>query len=125
MADEITVTASLSYSRGGSKASLSGSGKFDGGNFYVHNIATVGVVEESLFTGEMDPGTGAGEVTGVVMFTNLDETNYVEIGPEPAFYSIKLLPGQSAGPMPWSGDGLYAKANTGALRLEYAFVSQS
>ena len=97
---------------------------FDGGNFYVHNVATIGTTEESLFTGEMDPGTGAAETKGMVMFKNLDTTNYVEIGPEPASYSIKLLAGESAGPMPWSGDGLYAKANTAAVLLEYAFIDQ-
>ena len=117
MADELTVGTSWTYSKNGSTRSLpaesaqwdvSGSGK-------IENIQNIGfAAHEALILGEV-------ATPGFAYFKNLDATNYVQIGVDVAAAFVpfvKLLPGQSA--QVWLGTTApYAKANTGAVLLDY------
>jgi hypothetical protein len=63
---------------------------------------------------------------GMAMFTNLDETNFVELGLEVAatFYPFaKLLPGETAGPFRIGGT-LFAKADTAACELDVVIIEE-
>ena len=62
---------------------------------------------------------------GFALFTNLDATNFVEVGVEvsAAFYPfLKLLPGESSVVRLSPSVSLFAKADTAAVNLEtYCF----
>jgi len=63
---------------------------------------------------------------GYAFFRNLDPTNFVEIGGEvnSSFAGrIKLIAGDVA-ILPLSTDGLYARADTGAVELDYLILER-
>lgn len=63
---------------------------------------------------------------GWAFFKNLDSTNYVEIGTDATGTFVpflKLLAGESSGPIRLATSAPYAKANTAAVKLEYAIHS--
>ena len=71
-----------------------------------------------LWTGEMNDGM----IPVVAMLKNLDETNYVEVGATTGVYNLKLMPGDTVGPLRWNGTTMYAKANTAPCNIEVLLV---
>jgi hypothetical protein len=116
MANEISVTIDLSYSKGGAKYNRTFSKKItQTGDSYNSAIQSIGTVEEEVAQGA-EVGT-----PGVVLVHNLDSTNYIEIGSTTGVYDIKLLAGEA-----WTyrhnSATIYAKANTAACLLEYSII---
>ncbi len=115
MADEIRVNTSLAvtkgelkYNPGNRNQSIDLAGTRDSGG-----TQDIGTTHEALTIGSDMSSVGVSE------FTNLDATNYVEIGVEvaAAFYPlVKLLPGET-----WvfrlGTTTPFAKANTAAVKL--------
>ncbi len=121
MANEITATVALALTNGSlkmpqklySKAITQTTAK------RVSNTQTIGfAAHEALAMGDV-------AAAGVCQMTNLDDTNFVQIGVDStgtfvAF--VKLLPGES-----WQGrlatNAPYAQADTGAVELDYDILS--
>ena len=115
MANEITVSGSLSFSKNGAKAGLSGSARADvTGSHYIADLADVGTTDESLSKGDI--GT-----IGWCAFKNLDEDNYVSIGTDGSTYPIVLKAGEFI-TLRWNAAAVHAKANTASVQLEYLMV---
>ena len=116
MANELTVSIKLTFSKGGAKVSRNFSDSITvTGDSFNHDIQSVGTTEEQLAQGA-DLGT-----PGVVMILNLDSTNYVEIGSTTGVYDIKLLAGEGC-LYRHNSATLYAKANTSACLVEYLII---
>jgi hypothetical protein len=116
VANEITLSGSISYSKNKAKAALAGSATASQtGDHYVQEVQDVGTVEEQLAKGDI--GT-----IGWCAFRNMDTVNFVQIGAAAGEYSIKLGPGEFHGPMRWSGSAVYAKADTAACKVEYLLL---
>lgn len=81
---------------------------------------TIGfAAHEALTTGDL-------ATAGYALFVNLDATNYVEIGIDDSatFEPLaKLLPGDWA-ILPLTTLAIYAKANTGAVELDYTIFER-
>lgn len=115
MANEITATTSIAVVNGSSKLSRQTSKQITQNSIGTYqNTQTVGTTYEAVAIGA-DLGTA-----GMAVFTNLDLTNYVEVGLEvsAAFYPFaKLKAGET-----WQGrlatSTIFAKANTAAVKLE-------
>jgi hypothetical protein len=85
------------------------------GSKTISNVQNIGTGDETLDLG--DVGT-----IGYAIFNNLDDTNYIDIGADGSSYPIRVQPGKQAGPIPWNGAAIHAKANTGACDLQYDIV---
>lgn len=115
MANEITVSASLRYSKNKASAQLSTSyTATQAGDKYQGGVQIIGTTEESLQ--KNDVGT-----IGFIAVRNLDATNYVQFGHTTGVYDVKVLPGMGA-VIPWSGTGVFALANTASVEVEYLIV---
>ena len=116
MANEITVSGTLSYSKSTARASLSGSLRADQtGDHYVQAVQDVGLVEENIAKGDI--GT-----IGWCAFRNNDTTNFVELGATTGVYTLKLGPGEFHGPLRWNSTAVFAKADTGSCKVEYLLI---
>ena len=116
MANELTVTAKLSFSKGGAKVNRAFTIDVNiTGDAFTHEVQSVGTTEEELPQGA-DLGT-----PGFILVKNLDSTNYVEVGHSTGVYAAKLLAGEVCLFRLNSGT-LYAKANTAACLVEYIIV---
>lgn len=117
MADEITVSVSVSATKTGS------------GSFTTPRFAFQADMAGNNLVGGLtqDIGTSAetiafGDISGapaVVVIQNLDTTNFVEIGGDSGLtvFKLKILPGETyvfASPT----TPLYAKADTAAVRIQ-------
>lgn len=118
MANEITLRAELSYSKGGSSMSMeSGTLTFDmSGSKHVHMLQTLtGDSQEALDIGDI--GT-----CGYMIIRNKDATNFVEIRPASSGDDlIKLGPGQWA-VFPLTTSTPYALADSGDCIVEYLLL---
>lgn len=111
MANEISVSASVSASKNGITLSQSGSKAIDmAGDDMLLNTQLIGTSAEAIAFGEI---TGA---PSVVFLKNTDSTNFVTYGPSNPPTEFKLLPGHVAVFQPASATQ-YAKADTAAVRL--------
>ena len=116
MANELTLTASMLFEKGGVTPKITGSKQVTiTGDAYTKGVQTVGTVEEELVQGA-DLGT-----PGYVFIKNLDATNYVEIGATTGVYDIRLRAGEFA-LYRHNSATVFAKANTTACNVEYFFV---
>jgi len=116
MANELSVSARISFSKSNAKVSRSDTELVDvTGTEFTHQVQSIGTSEEEIAQGA-DVGT-----PGYVWAKNLDATNYVEIGSTTGVYDIKLKAGEIA---LWRHNSatLYGKANTSAVRLEYIII---
>lgn len=115
MANEITTSLKLSYSKNGILDSRTMTDSVDvSGSNTRGGVQVIGTTEEALLVG--DVGT-----LGYARFMNIDATNYIEIGSYVAatFYPlIKLKPGEGA-VCRLSAVTVYARANTSSARLDY------
>lgn len=116
MANELNVSISLSFSKGGAKINKSYSDAVTvTGDAFVSGILEVGTSEETL-TQLNELGT-----PGFLLLKNLDSTNYIEFGSTTGVYDIKLKAGEIA-IFRHNSATAYAKANTAACLVEYTMI---
>lgn len=118
MAQEITVNLSLAATKGSlvipgqsktMQIDMAGS-RYDAG---VQDIGTS--VEQVVIKSDMASA-------GWALFTNLDATNFVQIGPNNGSpYMLRLKAGESA-PVRLDNLTLYAKADTATIKLGYLIL---
>jgi hypothetical protein len=114
MANEISVTANLSASKGGASITPGSKSKTItmAGTNMISSTQSIGTTSELVIFGDI---TGAPEY---VFITNLDTENYVEIGGDSGLtvWNLKLKPGYPT-LIPLSSATLYAKANTATCQI--------
>lgn len=113
MADEITIISGLSVTKTNLTATIpTTSASVDlTGTRFIRNCQTVGTTYEAITVGDLGSA-------GWCYIKNTDATNYVEFGLEVtgAFYPfVKILAGETAGPMKLSTLSIFGRANTGAV----------
>ena len=119
MANEGSVTLSLTVTKGTFTDSRAASFQFDvaGTPYVASGVQNIGTTHELVAISTDVATLGAG------WFTNLDATNYIEIGLVVAatFYPFhRIQPGKSVyGYLAMANNALYAKANTSAAALEF------
>lgn len=119
MANEITVQAGLGLTNGNlssPKVTVNLSPDQTTARAYedTQNIATT--------AGGEVLAVGSISTVGWCMFRNLDATNFVKVGPEATgaiVDLIKILPGETAGPIKMATNTIRAIADTGACDLWY------
>lgn len=117
MANELTLSGSLSFSKGGVTASASKTGLLVtvSGTEYTELIQEIGTSEEALTIGDI--GT-----LGYVYIENLDATNFVEIRPGSGTADlIKIKAGEFA-IFRAALNGPYAIADTAACRVKLVLI---
>ena len=117
MANELTVSCSMRFSKSSREASKSYSGiQIDVSGTKVTRLEqTIGTDEEALDIGDI--GTA-----GYIICKNLDDTNYIEIRPgSGAADLIKLKAGEVA-MFRLALNGPYAIADTAACDLEFLLI---
>lgn len=123
MADEITITTSLSFVKGNVSESLSDTSltRDVSGTKYVKGVQNVGFAsEEALDMGDIL--TGATTSPGYAFFRNLDATNFVTIrGATGIADTVKLLPGDVA-LFRLAADAPFVQADAAAVNLEYLII---
>ncbi len=114
MANEITVQATISGSKGGAKITTLGSvQKIDmAGDHMKTETQEVGTSDEELVQ-PTEIGT-----LGLVWIKNLDATNYVEYGLTSS-YTGKLKAGEE-NVFRAAGSGVFVKADTASCNVQYA-----
>lgn len=118
MANEITVSGSLTVLKGNLTAQHGVSGVVTlnaASPAKAAGIAAIGTTEEQVSIGDVT-------TAGWSVFKNLDATNYIELGVvvSATFYPLlKLKAGESAGPLRMGTNTFYARANTAACKLQY------
>jgi hypothetical protein len=113
MANEISASATLNISKNGVTLQHTTSVQHDmAGDEMVHRTQSIGTSAEQVSFGDI---SGA---PGMVKFTNLDATNFIELALDSGMTNkiAKLRPGGVALFQPSSGT-IYAKADTAACRL--------
>ena len=116
MANEISLSASLIFSKGGASVSRLENIQVDvTGDAFSYEVQEVGTSEEVLAQGA-DLGT-----PGYMFIKNLDATNYVEVGSTTGVYDIKLKAGEFA-IYRHNSATVYTKANTGACNVAYLLI---
>lgn len=120
MANELTVSTVVAYEKGNvTIQSLTTRKQITvTGNVLVEGVQSIGTSEETLALGEV-----ATPLAGYAWFYNTDATNYVEIGNATGAYQIKLKAGEPAVLRLDGWAGIYAKANTAAVLLQYRLFS--
>lgn len=121
MANEITITTGMTVTKN------STTNRYDvlneqhdmTGSIRVDNVQTIGTTYEAIYKGDI--GT-----IGFAQFTNLDSTNYVDIGREisAAFEAfIRVMPGKTSPPIKTSAlTALYGRANTAACNVRCVLI---
>ena len=116
MADEISLTISMLFNKGGATATRSESMSVDvTGDAFTHEVQQIGTSEEEVAQGT-DLGT-----PGYMFCKNLDATNYIEIGVTTGVYTVKLKAKEFAC-FRVAGATILAKATGGACNLEYLLI---
>jgi hypothetical protein len=120
MANEVRFSGTLTFVSGSVRATLSGSGNASPAADPIHyqeGLQDIADVEEQITKGDI--GT-----IGWSGFRNTDATAYVELGPAPGVYSVKLKAGEYQGPIYWGTAAIYAKATPGSppVALEYLLI---
>jgi hypothetical protein len=123
MANELSATARLSFSKSNASLNVSVSAiRTISGSTYTDTIQTIGTSAEAIVFGDI--GT-----PGYYMLQNLDATNYVEISHDAgATYSHKLFAGSATAPGDFmitrnNGGAVHARANTAAINLSIRAVA--
>lgn len=116
MANEITITSGLQIIKG-SLRSIIGPTSVTAdltGSRLIRNVQAVGTTHEALVVGDL---ASAGYCT----ITNLDTTNYAELGVDVSgtFYGVvRVDAGKVAGPFKLSSLTRHVRANTAAVNLD-------
>lgn len=113
MANEISMAASLIYSRSGVTAQLSKSISItQSGTDMTQQTQSIGFASAELLDIGGDIGT-----TGYVMVANLDSTNFVELSLNDFTQKFAKLRAGEFCILPVSTGTIYAKADTGAVQV--------
>jgi len=118
MANELTVTTSLSFAKGSVKSvGLADSGKqYDvTGTKYFAGVQNVGVSPEPLDLGDIT-------TPGFIYIRNLDSTNYVDVRMGAAGADVVRVNAGESHLFRLSAATPYVTANTAAVDLEYFIV---
>lgn len=116
MANEISIIAKLTASKGGTtvtNATSSDSIDMAGTNMccYIQNIGTTA---EALTMTDINTGSAYR-----VLLRNKDDTNYVDISFDSgSTFPVQILPGEICGPIMRPSGSIHARANTAAIELE-------
>lgn len=125
MADEITITSSMTVNKSGvARVDVPAETMREDmtGTHFVNTVQDIGFAAHEALAVGSDLGT-----PGFAFFHNRDTTNFVQVGLDvaAAFVPfIKLLPGQKAGPVPLANTTFYAQADTGAVKLQFLIVER-
>lgn len=117
MADELTLSGSLSFLKNGVKVALDLSTlEFDvSGDDYIHATQTIGTSEEALGIGDL--GT-----LGWALIVNRDDTNFVEVRPGTGVADlIKIKAGEFA-LFRFTMNTPYMIADTASVLIEYVII---
>ena len=116
MAGELAISARIIFNKSDATARRSKGITVDvTGDSFTHETQSIGTSEETLGQGA-DLGT-----PGYIFITNLDGTNYVEIGSTTGVYDIRLRAGEIA-LYRHNSATIYALANTSACLIEYLLI---
>lgn len=118
MANEIYASLNLKAAKSGALVDFTTSFRQDmTGDDMLQKSQLIGTTAETLDLGEI---TGA---PAYLMVTNLDATNFVEIGGDSGLtvFKLKVLAGKSQVFSPTSGT-LYAKADTADVRIQIVAI---
>lgn len=117
MANELKLSFSLSFSKGGVVVRRSYSDTIDvAGNVAVQSVQTIGTSEEVL-TIPSDLAT-----VGYAFIHNLDASNFVQIGPSTGRTDFKLFAGEATLFRLNSGTTIYVKADTASCDVEFILI---
>ncbi len=115
MANEISISGNLRYSKDSASAALATSFRADQtGDKYQAGIQIVGTSEENLDKGDV-------VTIGFISVRNADDTNFITLATLTATPSIKLKPGEGC-LLRWSGSNVIAKANVAPCNVEYLIL---
>lgn len=119
MANEITLSASLSIVKSGVSiaGTVSGLAVTQAGDQSIGNVQNIGTSSEALTIGDVT-------TIGYLFLKNLDATNYVEFdlnNPVSTTAFCKLLPGEGA-LIPTRQTTIYGKANTAAVNVHVVAI---
>ena len=116
MANELSISASLTFNKGGASLNRSDSMSVTvTGDAYTSNVHAVGLTEEILLQ-----GTELGTL-GYVFIKNLDATNFVRVGIT-GQYSIKLKAKEFA--LFRAAADIYAIADTAICNIETILIEE-
>ena len=113
MANEISVSASLSVSKGGASISATGTVSFTmSGDQMLSNVQIIGTAAEAITVGDV-------ATIGYVFLKNMDATNFVEVALDSGVSTQKIAKILAGGIalFPASTATLYAKADTANVNL--------
>jgi hypothetical protein len=123
MANEITVTTQLGFTKtiGGASVSVSRiPASFNltmTGNYYVYQMQNVATSAEALYKGDIT-------TPGMLLIRNTDDTNYVEVGYDDSGFKplVRLLPNGKWNLFYLTQATPQVQANTGACLIEYFLI---
>lgn len=118
MANELTISGSMSFSKSGVTCSHSYTGTTVtvSGTKYTQLVQTIGTSEEALDLG--DVGTA-----GYCIIENLDATNYVSLRRATGDGNfMKIQAGKKAGPFQFEATAPFAIANTGSVAIKITII---
>jgi len=117
MANELTATCSLRFSKGGREVSKSYSGvQIDvSGDKWVFGVQEIGTSEEAIDVGDI--GT-----TGFLIAKNLDSTNFISIRPGTGTANLVKLKAGEPCMFRLALNGPWAISDTAACDLEYLIL---
>ena len=115
MSNELSISASLSFSKGGASVNRADGIQVDvTGDAFTHQVQLIGEASEEALVEGTEVGT-----PGYVFIKNLDDTNSVSVGITGS-YTIELLPGQFA--LFPAAAAIFAKAITADCNVEYIII---
>jgi hypothetical protein len=116
MANELTSSVSLTYSKSGVVAAVTASKQSD--------ITTGRAIDITQVVGTTEESVALVDVASIeeVVIQNLDATNFVEVGSATGVYSIKIKAGRIALFQP-AANALFLKANTAACLVRIVAVN--
>jgi hypothetical protein len=120
MANELTISTSMTFSKGGATQSMSKNGLqvTVSGTKYVKGSQSIATTETAIKLGDLAS-------LGFCMIRNTDATNFVSIRAGTGTGNfLKILPGETQGPFRFGSGATapYAIADTAAVILEYMIV---
>jgi hypothetical protein len=117
MANEISITAKLSVSKGGTAVTnFTSTDSIDmTGTNMLTLVQNIGTSYEALTLTDIDTAAKY-----FVMLRNKDATNYVEVSFDAgSTFSLRMEPGELCGPLPMvAGEQIGCRANTAACEVE-------
>jgi hypothetical protein len=115
MANELTVTANINYSKSG--------------DVYSRNSGQIAVTISGTARAGQTQAIPTSDTTltipaapGYVYIKNLDATNYVQVGPDATNWFLRVKAGQIA-LFPIEGTAMHMKANTATVNVEWQVFS--